>query len=886
MDSDYRHDAGPPSRARPADETTLVDSSYDHNAASKSDNPSSSLLRGLLREKKAENRRMSRVLERENSDTNKACDPREVQSSPLGSMTAGLENTRRSKQASGLGARSVSAPKVMGLRETQEFITTLSKQNFDLQLSLTFERQQKDVLREQIEKLKVSEDEHVKTQEDLEAEHAKAQKVFDAEIAEAQKINDELLQQLERREQAIEEAVTIICQLEEKIEMLESTLSPITSSTTVQHVQPETLSNKHTLPQLESTASGSVPKTPEVFATYHNSTPSDIPSSTSLQKTARTASMLHKTPLSKPSFLKSDNGSAGTLRSLYLEGEKNPRESPKFASTTRPLSLLSRDEDGDSINPEDYYRMKTPPLSILSKSSFQSIYGTPEGPVIGPPHISYNDPDLQQRSIRKYNDEGPQPEQRKPSRIHQWMDDKESPLKSRHISPRHGFTEPIVSIGSLLEKEEFNNEQSNSRPNETTEPLDNVTVPPSPGTMCTANESLRDGPPTLAPNHPSQEESTRPVSADSCASELARIELSFGTPEWFGTPGWNPKPDKSISIGEEKYILHQSDDQDSPELPLPWTGNVAGRIHEEPSATADLVPHGDNMMFNGDDYLPTQYMTQLRYKYYPSHGESPPRTTRNVSPRARNPKQTPSPLKISQHMQELENPEAQHYQRLVTPPSHPKSTMTRSDTESKLPRVSSFRTTSSSLSLTPLLPARPEFSSHIFPSSQSQSIKARDTQQENSPLTQRQSLDVGKQRAGSLNIAPSLLPQAPRTPLRQRAPTSRIARPGTAGSVLPQRASSSVITRRETHAFSTDTTTTSEEEGFLTPSTNSHDDSAAETPCHNDRRQVLQNESAGSQLSNRAVVSEGPPGRKWGKHLGRTASLKIKQSFGWKKGEN
>ncbi|MCJ1438383.1 hypothetical protein MMC27_007771 [Xylographa pallens] len=756
-----------------------------------------------------------------------------------------------------------------------------------------------DALREQVEQMEVLEAEHVKAQEDLKAEHAKAQKFFDAEIAEAQKINDDLLHELERREEAIEEAVAIICQLEEKIETLELTSTLVASSTTAQHVQPENLSNKDTLPQLESTASPSGPKTPEAYPACRDNTLSAIPSSDSLRKSTRTTPMLHKVPFPKPSFLKSDNGSAGTLRSFYLEGEKVPREIPKCASTTRPLSLLSRDDDGDSANPEDYYRMRTPPLSILSKSSFQSIYGTPEGPVIGLSVGSFNYSEIQQRSIKRDNDEAALPERRKTLKIQKWMDDKESPLRSRQISPRRGFTEPIVSIESLLGKEEFTNKQSNWRPNVTTEPLDNITMPPSPGTLCTAYESLRDDPPTLAPSHPSQHESTRPPSADSRASELARIELPFGTPEWFGTP--RPKPDESFSIGEPQLSLYQNDDQDSPELPCSWTRKMVGRVQETPSATADLVSHGNNLTFNDDDYIPTECGIQLLYKSYPLHGEIPPHTTRNMSrlsdseaspadqnpgaesPRAKNLKQTPSPLKLSQDMQGLENPEAQYYQRLITPPSDPKSTMTLSDTESQLPRVSSVRTTSSGLSVTPLLPARPKFSYNIFPRSQSQSIKARNTQQENSPFTQRQSLDISKIRAGLSSTAPSLLPQAPRTPLHQRAPTSRIARPVTAGSAQPQRVSSSVITHRETHMFFTGTTT-SEEEGFLTPSTNSHDDSAAETPSHIGKRQGLQNEGAGSQTSS-MVTNEGSLGRKWGAKLGRTASLKIKQSFGWKKGE-
>ena len=747
----------------------------------------------------------------------------------------------------------------------------------------------------------VLEAEHVKALEDSKAEHAKARKISDNEHAEAQAINDELMKQLERRKQTIDEAVTIICQLEEKIEKLESTSTLITSSMGVQHIQPQAVPSEDTPPHLESTASELILRTPGLYPIYRETTSSAIPSSDCLQMSVKTVSMLHKSPLLKTAFLKADNGSAGTLRSMYLEGEKKPQESPKAASPTRPLSLLSRDEDGEYTNPEDYYRMRTPPLSILSKGSFQSIYGTPEGPVIGLPNVSSDDPDIQPRSVTQNCDADPLPEGRQASRIRKWMDDKESPLKSRHISPRRGVTEPILSIGSLLKREEITNELSHSRATEIAEPQNVVTVRLSPGTMSITKESLRDGSLTLAPSHLAQKEFPRSPSADSDASELARIVVSMGPPGWLGSPHLYPS-EKSISI-EEESSLYQNNDQNSPELSALRTENVAEKIQDKPFATIKPVPHVNNMMFDSDNYPPKEYRTQLLYKDYPPHSESPPHTTGNVSrlpkseispsgrvtraesPRVRGLEQTPSPLKLSQDMQELENPEAQHYQRLVTPPSDAKTTRSCADSESKLPRLSSSRTTSSSLSVTPLLPARPKFTSRLFPRSQSQSIKVHNTQQVNSPLTQRQSLDAKKQRTGSSTTMPKLLPRAPRTPLLQRAPISRIARPRTKGSAQSQRATSSVITRRETHAISTGTTS-SGEEGFLTPSTNSHNDSAAETPPYTGRCQVLQKKGDESNTSSTAVVNEGIQARKWGKALGRTTSLKFKQSFGWKKGEN
>ena len=119
MDSDHTPDAGPPPRVRTALDMTSSDSVHDHRLASRTDTPLSSLLHGLLHEKKADNRRMSMASGRESSDTNTACVRREIQSSPLGPAVRS-ENTRKSGRASDLGIRSVSVPKVMGLRGMEE----------------------------------------------------------------------------------------------------------------------------------------------------------------------------------------------------------------------------------------------------------------------------------------------------------------------------------------------------------------------------------------------------------------------------------------------------------------------------------------------------------------------------------------------------------------------------------------------------------------------------------------------------------------------------------------------------------------------------------------------------------------------------------------------
>ena len=211
----------------------------------------------------------------------------------------------------------------------------MGKLNFDLKLEL-FHRRQRDEtndirmkkMTEQLEKM---------------TEKMKSQ---GAELVEAQNINDKLLQELEKRDQAIQEAVAMICELEEKIEKPQEASTPSIPLMIVPQILHENASAGETLPLLDSARSSSGPKTPEDRHTSRDYTLPAIPNSGSLPKSTGTTSTLHRMPLRPPSFLKSDSGSTNALRSLYLADENNLRESPSFVSTSRPLSLHSTDEYG------------------------------------------------------------------------------------------------------------------------------------------------------------------------------------------------------------------------------------------------------------------------------------------------------------------------------------------------------------------------------------------------------------------------------------------------------------------------------------------------------------------------------------------------------------
>ncbi|KAL8933394.1 MAG: hypothetical protein Q9211_005804 [Gyalolechia sp. 1 TL-2023] len=162
-------------------------------------NPPSALLQDLLREKKAAQhaRRMS--------ETEQFAYKRQVQSSPLAPSMPNRVDTAHRRTST------YTAPKEMGLREMEEYISKINKQNFDLKLEVFHRRQRNEA---------------------LEAKAIKADEV-ESQNEELRQVNDDLLQELEKRDAAVQEAVTLICDLEARIDQLEKEQSSNQRSSTM-----------------------------------------------------------------------------------------------------------------------------------------------------------------------------------------------------------------------------------------------------------------------------------------------------------------------------------------------------------------------------------------------------------------------------------------------------------------------------------------------------------------------------------------------------------------------------------------------------------------------------------------------------------------------------
>lgn len=192
----------------------------------------------------------------------------------------------------------------------------------------------------------------------LETELAKMHEL-EGDNAELQSINEDLVKELELRDVAVQEAVELICQLEAKVESMEAAdhtnVTPTRNASNLTCL-PSSPPEPHPKRASPSTPPPQKPHEDHLSPLPHRGLPQaflDL-SLPEPSKTARRA----------PSFLREDKPSTSALRSLY---RTEPNAS--YISLNRAGSP-QRDLDPDS------YTLNSPRLSMLSESSFMSVYGT------------------------------------------------------------------------------------------------------------------------------------------------------------------------------------------------------------------------------------------------------------------------------------------------------------------------------------------------------------------------------------------------------------------------------------------------------------------------------------------------------------------------------
>jgi hypothetical protein len=284
-----------------------------------------------------------------------------------------------------------------GARELDEQMDRLTKQNFDLKLELDHRRESQAKLHAEIEAMRAT----VLRAEKLEEEHE-----------ELMRINSLLVEELEKRDRAIQEAADIICELEEKIEDFEE-VRPGTAQADSGYAGTE---------NQDQMVLSSPPQVASVPVISRQAPAATTVASSKLNSAVRASSPVKSRR--EPAFLTSKQPSTTALRSVFLSAGKDVHPVKSFNS------ILSRHASTIDENALAEEVLNSPRLSALSESSFPSIYGkkseTPEkydweempeeGMPIGSAHS-------RQDSI---------------SRVNQWIEDRhtmaQTPSKSSNIS--------------------------------------------------------------------------------------------------------------------------------------------------------------------------------------------------------------------------------------------------------------------------------------------------------------------------------------------------------------------------------------------------------------------------------------------------------------------
>ncbi|KAF5011635.1 hypothetical protein FDECE_2258 [Fusarium decemcellulare] len=264
---------------------------------------SSFLQERLQNQRQAESEKAS-SWSRTNTDVNSSGEfGRAIPGSPI---KGGGSDDRRPDSSAGSES---SRKKGLGVKDMEQVISSLHKQNFDLKLELYHRRERQTALEDQVETL-------------------------EADKRRAEEMNDSLVQEMEKRDKAIEEAVGMIVMLEAQLEQFAQ------ERAMVQQIEAEGQYMAHKFdPCYEDPAPKS--KSP------------DIPRQ---EDDARVLNRM-------PSFLSQRSENTENLRNVYLGARGSV------------ISLTQVPEGGADPDNGPGTRLGSPSMSVLSESSFVSVYG-------------------------------------------------------------------------------------------------------------------------------------------------------------------------------------------------------------------------------------------------------------------------------------------------------------------------------------------------------------------------------------------------------------------------------------------------------------------------------------------------------------------------------
>lgn len=549
-------------------------------------NPTSALLQDMLREKKAQSLRVKKTYDPMNRHMN-GLDDRDIQSSPIASMSARDRPNAHSRRGSGIGVRSVTMPKEMGFKEMEEHISKINKQNFDLKLEVFHRRQRNEVLEARLGRV-----------HELEADNE-----------ELQSINEELLLELEKRDVAIQEAVGLICELEAKNEELQMAVvrMDFTQSSSTSNPEPVQEGNGNMASSL-STISGMGLSGPSRIPDSGLQTDPQVPPEHSLSPPDTLSPPKARSARRVPSFMQDTRKSTNVLRSMYTNDGN-----ASFVSLARPVSIFSGDDDDDYM---DRQMTNSPRLSILSESGFSSVYGGHKSQILGE---TEDKGEVAEPSLPKMPSNPPQRDSQRESRLHKWLDERNMP---RTPSPKAIANDKISSISEILgEAPTSSRDQDSAETRSTGQHPREQRTPEKRQTKQARSPEKRLAPPSFG--GPIFGAAVLPPTPDTMST--ATMDANSSTPSIITEKSLldgTPYPAKGYSAMISDIRPHTSDStngsasprslKDAARQDMSARSDARGISGSDAPTRPSLTTYGTDT-FNGESFSPTQASRTLSY---------------------------------------------------------------------------------------------------------------------------------------------------------------------------------------------------------------------------------------------------------------------------------
>lgn len=349
--------------------------------------------------------------------SNRRTSSRLYQSSPAGPSGRLVSHSRRT---SNMAASVSSTHRAMGAREKEDIVDKLSKQNFDLKLEVYHRREKIEELEKKLVEMQQLQDEN----------------------AELSDINQELLQELDKRDRAVDEAVVMICDLEETVRSQQEALDETRPRTARQQTPQESWQDyprMHSSPQQRRRVDSSGEQ--RNTSIKRTSVSPDV--SARMAELAIPRQTNGHSRQSVPSFIQTGTATTDALRSMYIQNNKQVRPIPSHAS----LLSQSVNNDDDFMDGDD--DLLSPALSELSESDFKSLYGKDERTeeALSAPYETSQDlniiPDPPTHSTF-------QPERSRLARTNRWVKERAVSPAQRPRATSRQASDQFQSLGGVL----------------------------------------------------------------------------------------------------------------------------------------------------------------------------------------------------------------------------------------------------------------------------------------------------------------------------------------------------------------------------------------------------------------------------------------------------